>query len=64
MTFVAIESSYDSRNRRIISVLASLSIIMVMLCSVFALPSHAAPLAGTSIDNQASATYTDDSNVV
>lgn len=64
MTFVAIESSYDSRNRRIISVLASLSIIMVMLCSVFALPSHAAPLAGTSIGNQASATYTDDSNVV
>lgn len=64
MTLVPIASSRGRAGRSFIKVLASLSTTLVMLCIALAHPAQAAPLAGTSIGNQASATYTDDSNVV
>jgi trimeric autotransporter adhesin len=64
MTRVPIASSSGRTAKRRMIALVSLSVTLVMLCIALAAPAQAAPLAGTSIGNQASATYTDNSNVV
>lgn len=64
MKFATIASYREPALRSLLPALAPLAAALVLLCVVLAQPAQAAPLAGTSIGNQASATYTDASNVV
>jgi len=64
MTLTPIASSRGKARRKLLTAFAFLPATLVLLCLVMTQPAQSAPLAGTSIGNQASATYTDDSNVV
>jgi uncharacterized repeat protein (TIGR01451 family) len=63
MTFALFASS-RGRVCQSIKAYAVLSLALILLGMALAHTALAAPMAGTSIGNQASATYTDDSNVV
>ena len=63
MTLAPTASSCDRVRRAICRALTTLPVVLILLGMALAQPAQAAPLAGTSIGNQASATYTDASNV-